>query len=458
MQYVSLFLGAGFSDAALDEALHRDLAFIGADAGSIDTGPYQLAGQGTLFSHDLCLHDLRRILPAARGLEIPLLIGSCGGSGRDAGVDWVAEMARTVAAEQGLDFTMALIYSELDKDYLKDKVADGRVRQLGGLRFDYTAEAVAASTRTVGVMGAEPFAAALEAGADVVLAGRCTDPAIFAALPMMRGVPPGIAWQAAKLAECAGAVADPPKAELLHVTLAEDHFLVEPLGEAQRCTPESVGAQQLYETADPQRSIEPSGVLDLTGAGYTAHDERITRVSGGVFHPAEQYTVKLEGVQAEGYQTVAMCSYADPVLLADFTGWLAGAEQEIAVKVGRVYGERASAARLTIRPYGGGAGTALFPATTDATDAGPGREVFMLVDVVAPEQAMATGIANIAWHTLIHFPTKGWSGGLLTGAWPFAPPLIERGPVHRFNVNHAIEVDDPLEVARMSFERVGADR
>jgi hypothetical protein len=77
------------------------------------------------------------------------------------------------------------------------------------------------------------------------------------------------------------------------------------------------------------------------------------------------------------------------------------------------------------------------------------------LDVIAPRQSMATGIANIAWHTLIHFPTSGWSGGLLTGAWPFAPPLIERGAVHRFNVNHAIEVDDPCEVARMTIEQVG---
>src|SRR5262249_27965212 len=158
---------------------------------------------GTLFSHDLCLHDLRRILPAARRLGIPLLIGSCGGSGRDAGVDWVAGMARTVAAEHGLDFTIALVYSELDKGYLKERGAAGGVRGLGGLRFDYTAETVDTSTRTVGVMGAEPFAAALAAGADVVLAGRCTDPAVFAALPLSRGVAPRIAWQAAKLAECA---------------------------------------------------------------------------------------------------------------------------------------------------------------------------------------------------------------------------------------------------------------
>jgi hypothetical protein len=452
MQYVSLFLGAGFSDAALDEALKLDLAFIGADAGSADTGPYQLAGQGTLFSEDLCLHDLRRVLVAARRLKVPLLIGSCGGSGRDAGVDWVADMARTVAAEHDLSFTMALIYSELDKGYLTEKVDGGRIRPLGGLRVDYTPEVVARSSRTVAVMGTEPFAAALEAGADVVLAGRCTDPAIFAALPMMRGVSPDVAWQAAKLAECGAAVADPPKADLLHVTLAPDHFLVRPLNTTQRCTPGSVGSQQLYENADPLHSIEPSGTLDLTGADYTAHDASTTRVSGGRFHPADTYTVKLEGVEEAGYQTIAMCSYDDPVLLEDFAGWLTEAEKEIAVKVGRVYGDEADAARMTIRPYGAGGGTPIF---ATAPPAAAPREVFLLLDVIAPRQSMATGIANIAWHTLIHFPTSGWSGGLLTGAWPFAPPLIERGAVHRFNVNHAIEVDDPCEVARMTIEQVG---
>jgi len=40
------------------------------------------------------------------------------------------------------------------------------------------------------MMGVEPLQTALDAGADFVLAGRCSDPALFAALPILRGFPP----------------------------------------------------------------------------------------------------------------------------------------------------------------------------------------------------------------------------------------------------------------------------
>ena len=80
--------------------------------------------------------------------------------------------------------------------------------------------------------------------------------------------------------------------------------------------------------------------------------------------------------------------------------------------------------------------------------------ICIVLDAVAPTQAMATGVATLAWHTLIHFPPSGWRGGVLTAAWPFNPPVIDRGLMHRFNVNHVFEVDDPLEPFRLEYEIV----
>jgi hypothetical protein len=452
MEYVSFFVGSGFTDEALEAAKKRPLAFFGADAGSIDVGPYQLAGVGTMFSEDLCRHDLRRTLVAARGMGVPLLIGSCGGSGSDWGVDWVANMVREIAAEHGLPFSLARIYSELEPGYLKAKIRNGRIRPLGGLRVDYTAESVDRAARTVGVMGAEPFIAALESGADVILAGRATDPAIFAAYPIMKGVPINVAWHAAKLAECGASIAEPAKNDLLHVRLEDDSFVVAPLTDTQACTPLSVGAQQLYENAHPAEFLEPSGKLKLYEATYEAVDARATRVRGSVFEPSEQYTAKLEGVELAGYQTVAMVSFTDRVLLEEYPEWLRLARESIETKARRVFGDEVDAGTLTIRSYGTGVGTELFPGQPAQL---PSGEVMILLDVVAPRQSLATGMANIAWHTMIHSPTPGWTGALLTGAWPFNPPLLERGAIYRFNVNHAIEVDDPCEFVRMELEQVG---
>ena len=41
------------------------------------------------------------------------------------------------------------------------------------------------------MMGPEPFQKALEDGADVVIAGRASDAAIYAAIPLMQGPMPG---------------------------------------------------------------------------------------------------------------------------------------------------------------------------------------------------------------------------------------------------------------------------
>ncbi|HVW33375.1 MAG TPA: acyclic terpene utilization AtuA family protein, partial [Acidimicrobiia bacterium] len=447
MEYVSFFVGAGFADESMAAAAAHDLAFIGADAGTIDVGPYQLAGVGTIFPENLCRHDLRRALITARHKGIPLIVGSCGGSGSDASVDWFAHLVRDIAADEGLSpFRLATIYSEVDRELLKQRIRAGRLHPLAGAPPTYGEDDVDRSHRIVGVMGAEPIMAALETGADVVLSGRTTDSAIFSALPELRGVPAGVAWHAAKVAECGGAIADPPKADLLHVVLDTDAFTVAPLNPALHCTPWSVAAHQLYENADPFIFVEPGGTLDASAASFEAVDPATVRISGGAFTRRDRYTMKLEGVELAGYQSVAMMSYTDRVLLETLPTWLEEARREVDVKVRRVFGDRADTARLTVRPYGAGAGTPVFP-TSPAVP--PAAEVFLLLDVVAPDQATATGVAAISWHTLCHFPTKGWSGvGITTAAWPYNPPVIDRGPVYRFNVNHAMELDDPLEATR----------
>jgi len=452
MEYLSFFVGAGFPDDSLAAADGLELDFIGADAGTIDVGPYQLAGVGTIFSEALCRHDLRRSLRAARARRIPLIIGSCGGSGRDEGVDWFARLVREIAAEERLGaLRIARIYAEPERRYLAQKLRDGRLRSLAGTQLPYTEAHIERSTRIVGVMGAEPFEEALRQGADVVLAGRATDAAIFSALPLSRGYPAATAWHAAKVAECGGAIGEPARNDLLRVQLDRDAFVVSPMLRSSRCTPWSVAAHQLYENADPYRFTEPSGTLDTTQVSFAAQDARAVRISGAVFENARQHTIKLEGVEPAGYQSIAMASYSDRVLLDELTAWLAKTRTEIDIKVARVFGETARQASLSIRTYGAGNGGDLFnlePLRTPAADA------FFLMDAVAPTQEMATSIATVAWHTLIHFPPAGWSGGFVTAAWPFNPPVIERGLIYRFNVNHVFEVDDPLESFRFAYEEL----
>jgi hypothetical protein len=47
-----------------------------------------------------------------------------------------------------------------------------------------------------------------------------------------------------------------------------------------------------------------------------------------------------------------------------------------------------------------------------------------------------------------------WSGSITTlGRLP-APGVIERGPVYRYNMNHVVVTDDPLEMFPIEYEDV----
>src|SRR5579885_2992752 len=83
---------------------------IAVDGGSTDSGPYYL-GAGEAKTADAAVRrDLRILLSAAHRASIPLIVGSCGTSGTDSGVDWVSGIVREICAEDALDLPIAEIY------------------------------------------------------------------------------------------------------------------------------------------------------------------------------------------------------------------------------------------------------------------------------------------------------------------------------------------------------------
>src|SRR5690242_10014961 len=173
-------LGAGFKVESLRRGVDLKPAFIACDGGSTDSGPAYLGSGRPRLSRDACKRDLRLLLKARDELKVPLIIGSCGTSGRDVGVDWVAEIAREIAAEENLRFRTALIKSDQSPAYLKMRFRQARIKPLKPAPA--LTEEVFDLSHVVGMMGAEPLAAAITDGADVVLAGRASDSALFAAI------------------------------------------------------------------------------------------------------------------------------------------------------------------------------------------------------------------------------------------------------------------------------------
>ena len=122
----------------------------------------------------------------------------------------------------------------------------------------------------------EPFIKALEAGADVILGGRATDPAVFAGPPMVAGIPTGIAWHGARTMD-KGVMMTVPGEEtgsLGFVQFREDHFIASSTKEGTYCTPRSVAAVTLYENNHPYQTTMPSGVIDTEGCTLRGHRRR----------------------------------------------------------------------------------------------------------------------------------------------------------------------------------------
>ena len=431
-------LGYGFPVSSLSAAMSRTPEVIAVDAGSTDPGPYYL-GSGRCFTDAKAVRrDLRLLLEAARTLGIPLLIGSAGGSGGEPHLERDRRLVLDIARESGLHFRLAVIHAEIDGQRVMRDLAAGRVEGCGRVPA-LTRESVEASVRIVGQMGHEPFLRALEAGAEVVLAGRAYDPGVFAALPLMKGCERGPAVHLGKILECGAIAASPGSgSDGLFGRLDGDSFEVEPLDPGRRCTVESVAAHTLYEKSDPVVLPGPGGSLDLRGTTFRQVDERRVRVTGSAFVPASSYCVKLEGAALTGYRTVAIAGCRDPHMIAAI-------DEVTALVTERVHdnlGTDAEECHLAFRLYGRDG----VMGTMEPSRGHEPVELGVVIDVVAPTQEQADMVCALARSTMLHcsYPGRIATAGNL--AFPYSPSDLRAGEVYRFSVYHLLEVDDPCEL------------
>ncbi|MDT5026050.1 MAG: hypothetical protein QOE61_2476 [Micromonosporaceae bacterium] len=190
---------------------------------------------------------------------------------------------------------------------------------------------------------------------------------------------------------------------------------------------------------------EPSGTLDTTTATYTALDDRRVRVEGSQFHPADQYTIKLEGAACTGYETLILVGIRD---LAELSSWLHRLNWIIKDRVKSLLGLAPADYDLAVRCYGNDA--VLGPLEPET---GPPREVGVLLKVRAFDQPTATAIAKIANPYLLHLPLAGMDH-LPSFAFATSPAEIERGASYEFVLNHIVNVSRPDELFRSTISEV----
>jgi ribosome modulation factor len=316
-------------------------------------------------------------------------------------------------------------------------------------------EVIERSAHIVGMMGDEPISEALNRGADVVLTGRASDTSIFACVPLRMGSDRGLAWHAAKILECGAACAVSRKRpDGVFAWIRDDHFTIEPLDPEMRCTPQSVASHTLYENADPFHIIEPGGVLDTTDSTYAAEDDHTVSVRGSAYHMADRYSVKLEGAELAGYQSVIIGGVRDPYIIRQLDSWLAGMREGFAGRAKEILGSSNGNQdyQLIIRVYGRDAVMGPLEPLRGETP----HEVGLLFEITAGRQETARTLASTLSHFAIHFPIPEWSGLISGIAYPFAPAEMDKGPVYRFNMNHALYPDDPCEMFPVDHEEVSA--
>ena len=266
---------------------------------------------------------------------------------------------------------------------------------------------------------------------------------------MRAGFAPGLAWHAAKILECgAAAVVNRKTPDCMFAWLRDDHFVVEAPDPELRCTPQSIASHSLYENADPFRLVECSGTLDLTGKPLRSR--RRARGAGKrqpLHSRPTRYTVKLEGAEKAGYQSIVIGSVRDPFIIRQIDDWTARLEDRIHARVKQVYGAALKPGdyHLNIRIYGkNGTMGPLEPVKEIRS-----HELCLLIEVTAPAQEIASAIAGIMRHQGLHLPIPEWSGLITALACPYNPAHLDRGAVYRFNVNHVVEPDDPYEMFPM---------
>ncbi len=443
-------LGVGVVESEVAHGIAGGAQAIAADAGSTDSGAAYLALGVAKYSRGAVRRDLEILMRLAWPKHIPILIGTSGQAGADANLAWLRDIAVEVATELGIHPRIACLRSEISADQLGQFVREGRVAALPPHGVLEAAD-VDACDRIVTVLGPEPYIAALRDGADIVLGGRTSDPAVIAAFPIMKGAGVAASWHAGKIAECGGLCSDthdPGSGVLARV--GKDGFVIEPLDPDAHCSVRSVSAHMAYENSNPFRLTEPGGVLDVANSRYEQLDGRRVAVDGAVWTP-RPYTLKLEGAAARRFQTIMLVGIQDPIVLGDLDRFRDRMQAALIHRVHETIGTAAGDFDISLRLYGWNA------VSNDSVPAGtlPPREIGLLFVATAQTQDLATQIAKACNPVFFHLPMPGHKE-MPSYAFPFSPAYIPRGPVFEFLLNHVVAVDDPMELVRIEWVDLAA--
>jgi hypothetical protein len=322
--------GAGYSGDRIPPAVEL------AEKGALDYLVFECLAERTIalaqlersrdsrLGFDPLLRDrMEAVLPAcaAQGIRIITNMGAANPQG-------AAQEVLAVARELGIaKLKVAVVHGD-------DVLAQVMARELGVMESGLPLAALKDSVISANAyLGAEPIVRALQSGADVVITGRVSDPALFLA-PLIHEF--GWAhddWKllgqgilVGHLLECAGQVtggyfADPgyrdvPNLATLGFPIAEVSadgraVITKVAGSGGCVTTATCAAQLLYVIEDPARYLQPDVVADFSGVTLEQAGSDRVRVGGASGRPRPADLKVTVGCR-EGFIGEGQISYAGP--------------------------------------------------------------------------------------------------------------------------------------------------
>jgi Acyclic terpene utilisation family protein AtuA len=334
MRTIRIGSGAGYSGDRIEPAVEL------AEKGEIDYLVFECLGERTValaqqarmknpeLGYDPLLEErMRAVLPLCVAKKIKI-VTNMGAANPEAAAKKTAEIARS------LGFSALKIAAIVGDDVLDACKAgdlpimefDGTIKQLGNRLSSANA-----------YLGAGPMAEALSRGADVVITGRASDPALFLA-PMIHAF--GWAmddWNllgkgtvAGHLLECAGQItggyfADPGYKDIPDLArlgfpigeVGQDGSLVitKVEGSGGAVTARTCKEQLLYEAHDPMQYLQPDVTADFSQVRVEEIAPDRVRISGGR-GSNRTGTLKVSVGYVDSFIGEGQISYAGPGALA----------------------------------------------------------------------------------------------------------------------------------------------
>lgn len=437
-------LGYGFPEQSFQAALNEGPDAIIVDAGSTDAGPHKLGAGTAIVSRMALKKDLTQLMLGSRGLNIPLIIGSAGGSGARKHTLWCLNVIREICQSMDWQPHIEIIWADIPNEEILEGMLKGRVTKMSPNVPDLTPQALMQTNGVVAQMGAEPIIEALKTGADIVVCGRAYDPAPFAAFAIFRGHDAALGYHMGKILECGALCCEPGTTKDCMLGLLEDDgFTVWSPNPRRVCTPVSVAAHTFYEKSHPYELPGPGTLLNLRDCSFTDAGNGRVRVTGSRLRQMP-YAVKLEGARKTAYRTFVIAGIRDPLLIQKLDAVERGVEESV-----RSYYSEIPADRYQIRFVHYGRDGVMGPLEPDTSQP---HEVGLMFEVVADTQELADAVCASVRSTYLHYGYEGRKSTAGNLAFPFAPSDVSFGAVYEFSVYHLLQVDSPTRLFPM--ERV----